>query len=169
MIYDLAADPSAQSWSTGGRLGYLLDDGPVQIGPTIGLDYATAHVNGYTEANDLAASLTVNSQSSSTLIGSAGIETRISGLGRFEPWFRLSAEKDFLGDGRTITYAPTDAPGIVNSFRIEDTSRSPYGAFTGGIVAAVYGPLSIELDGQATFFRSTGNQASGVLELNVHL
>ena len=159
----LTASPHAHSISAGARIGYLVPLGVVQIGPTVGIDYAFARVAGYTEAGDPAASLTVERQSSEALTGSAGIEARASLLGRVTPWLRASAEKDLVGDGRTIFYAPTVAPTIVNAFDLSGRPRRAYGAVEGGLSAALVHNISLDFTGRATFRRADGNDAGGLV------
>ena len=165
----LTASPHARSLVAGGRVGWLPPIGPLRIGPAVAIDYAHARLAGYAEAGDAAAALTVDAQRSHQLLGSAGVEARVTGLGRIVPWLRIAAEKDLDGDGRTVRYAPSIAPTIVDGFAIEDTSRAVYGAVTGGITAAVLGPVSIDLDGRATVSRAAGNQAAGSVGLRMRL
>lgn len=165
----LTASPRARSWVAGVRVGYLTPAGPLRIGPTVAIDYAHARLRGYVEASDPAASLTVDAQRSQSLLGSAGLEARFTGLARFVPWLRVAAEKDLDGDSRTVRYAPTVAPGIVDSFAIGSSSKTIYGAATGGLTAKVAGPLSIDLDGRATFSRDVGNEAAAFVGVRLKL
>jgi hypothetical protein len=76
---------------------------------------------------------------------------------------RASAEKDLVGDGRTIFYAPTVAPTIVNAFAVTDRPRHAYGAVAGGLSAALVHGVSLEFTGRATFDRAEGNDDGGLV------
>ncbi len=165
----LLAAPHARSWVAGGRLGWLPPIGALRIGPSAAIDYAHARLAGYVEASDPAAALVVDAQHSETLLGSAGIEARLAGPKRIAPWLRIAAEKDSVGDGRTVDYAPRIAPTIVDSFTIGDTPRTVFGSISGGVTAAVLGPISLDIRGQATFSRRGGNRAAGVAGLTMAL
>lgn len=165
----LSAAPHARSWVAGGRVGWLPRVAAFRIGPTVAIDYAHARLDGYAEASDPAAALSVGAQRSRSLLGSAGIEARAIDLGRIVPWLRVAAEKELAGDGRSVRYAPSIAPTIVDTFMIGDTSRAVFGSLTGGMIATVIGPVSIDLGGRATFSRAEGSQAGGFIGVSLNI
>ena len=90
-----------------------------------------------------ALTLEVGSVSAKSLAGSVGLELRGSagGSGALRPFASAALEKDLLGDGRTVRFAQTSAPIIVNSWRLEDRSTGAYGRFSGGGSASLGGSL----------------------------
>jgi phospholipase/lecithinase/hemolysin/uncharacterized protein YhjY with autotransporter beta-barrel domain len=157
----LTASTDSESWLAGGRGGYLLPAGALRVGPTVAVDYARTHVDGYTEVGDAAAALGVGGQTVRQLVGSAGLEGRFEITPAIAPWARVEAEKRLLGDGRTVDYEPQVATVIVNSFAIPSASRHVYGAVTGGISAQLARAVSLEVQARATFERREGNSEAG--------
>ena len=83
-------------------------------------------LDGYTEDGDAALTLNVDSMSYKALTGSAGLELRgdFAGGGvQLRPYAAATVEKDFTGDGRTVQFALTAAPTIVNSFAYDERSK----------------------------------------------
>ncbi|MFS0736682.1 autotransporter domain-containing protein [Sphingomonas sp. 1P06PA] len=156
----LVASPDADTVGLGGRAGFLFGSETTRFGPVVGAAYARTKVDGYTETGDPAASLIVSRQRLKALVGTAGAELRHRFSDGVMPWIRVSAAKDFEGDGRLIRYAPTTAPTIVNSFGIPRTSRDVYGEVAGGLSAAIGGGVSLDLDLKGSFARDEGDDAS---------
>ena len=69
-------------------------------------------------------------------------------------------EKDFTGDERTIHFAQTSAPTIVNSFALEDASKKAYGRVSGGFSAAILSTVSLDVAGSATIGKDQGDETS---------
>jgi outer membrane lipase/esterase len=144
--------------------------GTVRVGPVIGLDYAKAKVDGYTESGDPALTLNVDSLSYSSLRGSLGLEARgdFGGGGvQFRPFAAAAIEKDFTGDERTLRFAQTSAPTIVNSFALEDASKKAYGRFSVGFSAAIFSNVSLDVAGSATAGKDQGEETSAHLGVRV--
>lgn len=150
--------------------GYLMPFGMLRAGPVVGLDYAKAKVDGYTESGDPALTLTVSNQSYEALTGNLGLEVRggvgVPGVG-VHPYVQALLEKDFIGDGRTIFYAQTSAPGIVNRFDYEGRSEKIYGRLNGGISASVLGAVAIDGSVSTTFGKKQGNELSGLIGVRI--
>ena len=111
-----------------------------RVGPVVALDYAKAEVDGYTESGDAALTLNVSDMNYSSLTGSLGIEARgdFAGGGvQLRPFAAAAIEKDFSGDGRTVHFAQTSAPTIVNSWAYDDRSKKAYARLSGGASAAI--------------------------------
>jgi len=166
----MTARPSGNHWLAGAKAGYLMPMGGVRVGPVIGLDYARGKVKGYTESGDGALTLNVGSLNYSSLRGDAGIELRGdlgSATAPFRPYASLLAEKDFKGDGRTVTYAQTSAPAIVNHFAFADASKKTYARGSAGLSAGIVGGVSLDAGVSMTFGKKQGNETSGQLGFNV--
>jgi len=170
VIDAMSANPSGSHVLAGAKAGYLMPLGGLRAGPVIALDYAKAKVNGYTETGDAALTLNVNSQRFSSLRGSAGLELRgdmdLGGM-HFRPFAALLAEKDFKGDGRTVYYAQTSAPTIVNHFAFENASKKTYGRVNLGFGAGISSALSVDAGVSGTFGKKQGNETSGQLGFNL--
>ena len=170
VIDAMSARPSGSHVLAGAKAGYLMPLGGLRAGPVIALDYAKAKVNGYTETGDAALTLNVNSQRFSSLRGSAGLELRgdmdLGGM-HFRPFAALLGEKDFKGDGRTVYYAQTSAPTIVNHFAFENASKKTYGRLNLGFGAGISSALSVDAGVSGTFGKKQGNETSGQLGFNL--
>ena len=170
VIDSMTARPGGNHWLAGAKAGYLMPMGPVRVGPVVGLDYAKAKVNGYTEAGDAALTLNVGSQRFSSLRGDAGLELRgdVGSAGmHFRPFAAIMAEKDFKGDGRALTYAQTSAPTIVNRFRFADASKKTYARASAGLSAGLSAGMSIDAGISGTFGKRQGDETSAQVGLNV--
>jgi len=168
VISELEADPDGDHFIAGVKGGYLFPMGSVRIGPVIGLDYAKANVDSYTEAGDPVLTLNVDSLSYKSLRGSAGVELRgdFAGGGvQLRPFAAAVVEKDFTGDARTIHFSQTSAPIIVNSFVLDDASKSAYGRFSGGFSAQILSSVSLDVAGSATIGKDQGEETSAQLGL----
>lgn len=168
VVQDLEADPKGHHFIAGAKAGYLLPLGGARIGPVVALDYAKAKVNGYTETGDPVLTLNVDPLSYRSLRGSAGLELRgdFDGGGvQLRPYASAVIEKDFTGDERTIRFAQTSAPTIVNSFALEDASKKVYGRISAGFSAEILKNISLDLGGSATISKDQGNETSAQLGL----
>jgi outer membrane lipase/esterase len=170
VVEDMEADPKGHHFIAGGKAGYLMPLGTVRVGPVIGLDYAKAKVDGYTEEGDPALTLNVDSLSYKSLRGSLGLEVRgdFGGDGvHLRPFAAAAVEKDFSGDERTLRFAQTSAPTIVNSFALEDASKKAYGRFSGGFSAAIFTNVSLDVAGSATIGKDQGDETSAHVGVRV--
>jgi outer membrane lipase/esterase len=144
--------------------------GSVRVGPVIALDYAKAKVDGYTESGDPALTLNVDSISYKSLRGSAGIEVRgdFEGGGvQLRPFAAVTAEKDFSGDSRSVRFAQTASPTIVNTFDFSDASKKAYGRFSAGFGAAILTGVTLDVAGSATVGKDQGEETSAHLGVRI--
>ena len=166
VVDNMSATASGNHSSAGAKGGYLMSVLGMEAGPVVALDYARAKVDGYTESGDPALTLNVGGQSLKAFTGQAGIEVRgeISGL---HPFVDLTAEHEFSGDHRLITFAQTSAPIIVNTW---STSRDKetYGRLAGGASANVGGAFSIDVYGTTTLGRDHGQEIGGQIGVKAH-
>ncbi|MEO7787653.1 MAG: autotransporter domain-containing protein [Sphingomicrobium sp.] len=170
IIDNMSARPSGDHWLAGAKAGYLMSFVGLRAGPVVALDYAKAKVDAYSETGDAALTLNVNSQRFSSLRGSAGLELRgdLGSAGaHFRPFASVVAERDFKGDGRTVYYAQTSAPTIVNHFAFETASKKTYARGTAGLSASVVGGVSVDAAVSGTFGKKQGNETSARLGFNV--
>jgi uncharacterized protein YhjY with autotransporter beta-barrel domain len=164
VIDDIHAQTDGRTVTAGAKAGWLATLGGARIGPVVGVQYAKAKLDGYTETGDPVLTLNVADQNVHALVGSAGIEARgtfDSGGLAIRPYASLTAEKDLDGDGRTIRYAGTASPTIVNSFVLADRSKQTYGRATAGADLSLGGTISLQVQGSASFGRDRGNEMGG--------
>ena len=170
VVTNLTASPHGNHVVGGIKGGYLVPLGAVRIGPVIGLDYARAKLDGYTESGDPVLTLNVDKVSYKSLRGSLGAEVRgdFGGNGvQVRPYLAVTAEKDFKGDGRTFTFSQTSAPEIVNTFAVEDGSKHIYGRLTAGGSARILDNLGLDVSLSTTQGKDQGNETSAHLGFRV--
>ena len=168
VVSDLEADTDGRHMTAGIKAGYLMPMGVVRVGPVVALDHARARVDGYTEEGDAALTLNVGRETYSSLRGSLGAEVRgdFEGGGvQMRPYFAAVIEKDFTGDERSISFAQTSAPVIVNSYRVEDGSTKAYGRLSLGASAAILSGISLNASVSGTVRKDQGNETSGHIGL----
>jgi outer membrane lipase/esterase len=165
VVDTITSNPDGTTFVVAGKAGYLFDAGKAQIGPIGGLTYAHARVNGFTEAGDPVLILNVGPQTEEALIGSVGAQFRMPFVvnGRvINPYLNLTAEDDFIGNGRIIQFGATSAPLIVNNWAIPNgTSQNVYGRVTTGVVAPVSNNVSLTANVSRTFARQGGDDFYG--------
>jgi phospholipase/lecithinase/hemolysin/uncharacterized protein YhjY with autotransporter beta-barrel domain len=170
VLNSMTASPSGTHWVAGAKGGYLFPAGPVKIGPIVALDYAKAKVDSYTETGDPVLNLNVGSSSAKVLEGSMGGEIRANvgaaGAG-VRPVLSAVLVKDLIGDSRSITFAETTAPGIVNTWHLADRSKRIYGRLTGGLSASIVGNVSVDGLISTTVSKRGGNDTSAHVGLRV--
>jgi len=170
VIDAMEADPKGNHFIAGAKGGYLFPLGSVRVGPVLALDYAKAKVDGYTEDGDPVLTLNVDSLSYSSLRGSFGVELRgdFAGGGvQLRPYASAAIEKDFTGDERTIHFAQTSAPTIVNHFALEDGSKKAYARIAGGFSAEILTNVNFDAGGSATIGKDQGEEASAQIGVRV--
>jgi len=170
VVEDMEADPKGHHFIAGAKGGYLFPLGSVRFGPVVALDYAKAKVDGYTEDGDPVLNLNVASLSYSSMRGSLGVELRgdFAGGGvQLRPYASAAIEKDFTGDDRTIHFAQTSAPTIVNRFALEDGSKKAYGRIAGGFSAEILTNVSLDAGGSATIGKNQGEENSAQVGVRV--
>lgn len=172
VIDSIVAEPGGNAVTAGAQAGYLFGMGGLRIGPVIGLRYAKADVDAYTETGDPVLTLDVGDQEIQSLIGSAGIEARgdleIGGLA-VRPYAAATLEREFDGDGRTVPYALTAAPEIVNRWIIPDRSDDIYGRIAAGVNLSLGEAVSLQLQGSTSIAQDEGNDLAGFLALRLSL
>jgi outer membrane lipase/esterase len=170
VIDTIHSRPDGTSVTAGGKLGYLAGFGALRIGPVVALDYERVKVNGYTETGDPVLTLNVGSQKANSLLGNAGLELRgnfSSGGLSVSPYAAVTAERELQGNARTVTYAETAAPTIVNSFNLPRRSRDTHGRVTAGASLALGGAVSLQVQGSTSFSRKGGDDKGGFVGLKV--
>lgn len=163
VVEGMAANPHGSHTVAGAKGGYLFPFMGFQMGPVIGLDYARAKVNGYTETGDPALALTVSRQSLKALTGQAGLEFR-GELAGLHPFVDATLEKDFTGDHRVIDFAQTTSPTIVNHWDINRSKRT-YGKISGGGTADLTPGIAVDAFVSTTINRRQGQEIGGQLSL----
>ena len=161
VVEDMTASPHGSHTVAGAKGGYLMSLAALKIGPVIALDYARANVDSYTESGDPALTLNVSGQHLKSLTGQAGLELR-GDLAGLHPFIDVTAEREFSGNGRVITFAQTTAPTIVNSWEVS-RSKETYGRIAGGASATLTGNLSLDAFVSTTVSRNHGNETGGQL------
>ncbi|QNP45230.1 autotransporter domain-containing protein [Sphingomonas sediminicola] len=169
VVEGMTASTDASHWLAGAKAGYLVPVGSMRAGPVVALDYAKAKVDGYTESGDPALNLNVSSVSAKSLTGGIGAEIR----GDFEtggmsvrPYLSAMLEKELLNGDRTVRFAQTSAPGIVNSWTFDRTKKA-YGRISGGGSAAILSGVTLNTVLSTTVGRDDGNDTSAQVCLNV--
>jgi outer membrane lipase/esterase len=171
VVDTITSNPDGSTFVVAGKAGYLFDTGRTQLGPIGGLIYARARVNGYTEAGDPVLTLTVGPQTEEALIGSLGVQFRAPFAinGRFiNTYLNLTAEDDFIGNGRLIQFSATSAPVIVNNWNIPNgTSQNVYGRVAAGVVAPLWNNVAFTANISRTFAHQGGDDFYGTGGLKV--
>ena len=141
----------------------------MRAGPVVALDYAKAEVDGYTERGDAALTLNVEDVSAKSLTGGIGAELRgdFEGGGvQLRPYASAMLEAELLSDARSVRFAQTSAPGIVNSWEFEERSKDPYGRFSVGGNAAILSGVTLNAVGSATVGKDRGDDVSAHVGLH---
>ena len=159
VVQAMTARPHGDHTVAGAKGGYLMSFGGLSAGPIVAVDYARAKVNGYTEAGDPALTLNVSRQSAKAFTGQAGIEVR-GELAGLHPFVDLTAERNFTGDARLITFSQTSASVIVNTWAVPGHKQT-YGRLSGGASANLASGLSIDAFASTTLSRDQGQDVGG--------
>jgi uncharacterized protein YhjY with autotransporter beta-barrel domain/phospholipase/lecithinase/hemolysin len=163
VVEGMTASPHGSHTVAGAKGGYLMSFLALKAGPIVALDYARAKVDAYSEGGDPVLTLNVGSQSHKALTGQAGLEVR-GDLAGLHPFVDLTAERNFTGDDRLITFAQTSAPTIVNTWAVPGRKQT-YGRVSGGASANLIGGVSVDAFASTTLSRKGGNEVSGQLGL----
>nr|WP_244443054.1 autotransporter domain-containing protein [Bradyrhizobium sp. Ai1a-2] len=171
VVDTITSNPDGSTFVVGGKTGYLFDVESIQLGPIGGLTYARARVNGYTESGDPVLTLNVGRQTEEALIGSIGMQIRTPfTINRqiINPYLNLTAEDDFIGNGRMVQFGATSAPLIVNNWNIPNgASQDVYGRVTAGVVAPVLSNVSFTANVSRSFARQGGDDFFGTGGLKI--
>jgi len=170
VIDPLHASVDGNHWLAGAKGGYLFPVGIMRAGPVIAIDYAKAKVDGYTEEGDAALTLNVSSISAKSMTGGIGAEVRgdfdASGMS-VRPYLSAMLEKEMLNGARSIRFAQTSAPGIVNTWDFDNRSKKPYGRIAFGGSAAIFNRVSLNAVGSTTVGKNDGDEVSAHVGLSV--
>jgi outer membrane lipase/esterase len=171
VVDTITSNPDGSTFVIGGKTGYLFDIGPTQLGPIGGLTYAHARVSGYTESGDPALTFNVGRQTEEALIGSVGVQLRAPFIVHgqiINPYLNLTAEDDFIGNGRLIQFNASSTPLIVNNWNVPNgASREVYGRVTAGVVAPVWNNVSFTANVSRSFAREAGDDFYGTGGLKI--
>ena len=85
------------------------------------------------------------------------------------PYAIAALEREFEGDERTIRYAFTAAPGIVNQWVLPERSDDVHGRITAGANFELGENVALQLNGTASVEREGGNDVAGFLALKLTL
>ena len=170
VVEGMLASTDGSHWLAGAKAGYLMPVGVIRAGPVVALDYAKAKVDGYTESGDAALTLDVSSVTAKSFTGGVGLEVRgdfdTSGVS-VRPYLSAMVEKELSDGSRTVRFAQTSAPGIVNSWSLGDRSKSAYGRISGGGSAEILNGVALNTVLSTTVGRDDGNDVSAQVGLNV--
>jgi outer membrane lipase/esterase len=170
VIDDIHAETDGTAMNAGAKAGYLMNLGGIDVGPVIGVQYARAKIDSYTETGDPVLTLNVGEQEVSALTGSAGLEARgsfTSGGMKVTPYLAVTAEKDFKGDGRIIRYAGTPSPTIVNSFVLPNRSKDLYGRLMAGANVRLGSAVALQVQGSTSFSQDGSDDVGGLVGLKI--
>ena len=163
LLGDITSAPSGTNGAAAAKVGYLYNTGGLRIGPIAGLTFASSTTHGYTENGDAALTLTVGRQTVEALVASAGVQLRFPmTLGGYAlaPYVNITAEEDLRGNGRSIQYAATSAPLIVNTWNIDSSSKHVYGRVAAGAQSDIDATTALNLNLNTTFGRGGTNGVS---------
>lgn len=163
VVQAMTADPHGNHTVAGAKGGYLMSFMGFSAGPIVALDYARAKVGSYTEAGDPALALNVSQQSLKAVTGQAGLELR-GDIAGFHPFVDVTAEHDFTGNGRLITFSQTSAPVIVNDWAVA-RSKETYGRLSGGASAGLFSGISLDAFATTTLGGNNGQEVGGQIGL----
>lgn len=166
VVQGMEAHPHGTHVVAGAKAGYLMGVAGLEAGPIVALDYTRAKVDGYTEVGDAALTLNVSKQSVKATTGQLGLEVRgeLSGL---HPFLDVTAERNLSGSNRLITFSETVAPGIVNSWTI-DNEKKTYARVAAGASASISKGFSVDAFVTTTFKRNHGQETGGNIGLKAN-
>jgi uncharacterized protein YhjY with autotransporter beta-barrel domain/phospholipase/lecithinase/hemolysin len=170
VVEGMRASTDGSHWLGGAKAGYLMPLGVLRAGPVVALDYASAEVDGYTETGDAALTLNVSSVKAKSFTGGLGVELRgdfDTGGASVRPYLSAMVEKELSDNDRTVRFAQTTAPGIVNSWSLGERSKSAYGRISGGGSAEIVNGVALNAVLSTTVGRDDGNDVSGHVGLNL--
>jgi uncharacterized protein YhjY with autotransporter beta-barrel domain/phospholipase/lecithinase/hemolysin len=169
VIDEIQASPDADTITAGAQVGYLFDVGQLRIGPVAGLSYAKAEIEAFTETGDPVLTLNVGDQELDELVGSLGVELNgdlDAGGARVAPFLTASVQHELNEDPRTIRYAGTAAPEIVNSWSLEDEAET-YGRVSGGANLQITQALTLQVAAGTTIGKEHGDDSHASLAVRV--
>jgi uncharacterized protein YhjY with autotransporter beta-barrel domain len=169
VIDEIQGETDADTIVAGGQIGYLFDLGQVRIGPVAGISYAKAEIDGFTETGDPVLTLNVQDQDIDRLVGSLGVELNADldiGGSRVAPFLSATVEKELNDDPRTIRYASTAAPEIVNQWVVTGDDET-YGRVSLGANLQITNGLSVQVAGSTTIGQDNGDRSGASVALRL--
>lgn len=170
VIDEIVGEPRGDNLLAGAEAGFLFPFGGLKIGPIVGVDYARARIDGFTERGDAALTQNVSRQKLDSLVGHVGAELGgdiDTGGVTLSPFIKAMVEKEFEDDGTMVRFAGTASPTIVNSWRVGEASNDPYGRIEAGASVDIDERFALQIQGSATIEREDGNEYGGFLGLKV--
>jgi hypothetical protein len=76
-------------------------------------------------------------------------------------------EREFQGDARSVRYALTAAPEIVNTFNLSRRSDDLYGRVSGGVNIGLASALALQVQASTTIEHEEGNEFAGSVSLRL--
>jgi outer membrane lipase/esterase len=159
IIDTINGSTNADLFTIAANAGYLFDAASVRVGPIGGLNYTHASIGGYTETGDILLTQIVNAQNIDSLTGSAGVQVRMPFTMKgalYSPFVNVTAEHDFLGDGRIITTTQSTTLLLPVMTPVNVTNQT-YGKVVAGIAGQLWGNVSGQINAYSTFARNDGN------------
>jgi outer membrane lipase/esterase len=159
IIDTINGSTNADLFTIAAKAGYLFDVAAVRVGPIGGLNYTHASIGGYTETGDILLTQIVNAQNIDSLAGSAGVQVRMPFTMKgalYSPFVNVTAEHDFLGDGRIITTTQSTTLLLPVMTPVNATNQT-YGKVVAGIAGQLWGNVSGQINAYSTFARNDGN------------
>lgn len=150
---------NADLFTVAAKAGYLFDVASLRVGPIGGLNYTHASIGGYTETGDILLTQLVNRQDIESLTGSAGVQFRLPFTMRnalYSPFVNVTAEHDFLGDGRIVTTTQSTTLLLPVMTPVNATSQT-YGKVVAGVAGQLAGNVSGMINAYTSFARNDGN------------
>jgi uncharacterized protein YhjY with autotransporter beta-barrel domain/phospholipase/lecithinase/hemolysin len=150
---------NADLFTVAAKAGYLYDVASLRVGPIGGLNYTRASIAGYTETGDILVTQIVGKQDIDSLTGSAGVQVRLPFSmkgGLYSPFVNVTAEHDFLGNGRIVTTTQSTTLLLPVLTPTNNTNQT-YGKVVAGIAGQITGNVSGMVNAYTTFARTDGN------------
>lgn len=169
VIDEIVGETDADTVVAGAQVGYLFELGQVRVGPVAGISYAKAEIDGFTETGDPVLTLNVQDQDIDQLVGSLGVELNADldiGGSRVAPFVSATVEKELDDDPRTIRYAATAAPEIVNQWVVTGDDET-YGRVSLGANLQITNGLSVQVAGSTTIGQNNGDRSGASVGLRV--
>ncbi len=170
VVDDIAASPDGDTMIAGIQAGYLFNFGSMKIGPVVGLSYAKAELEGYTERGDPVLTLNVQDQEDDELVGSLGVEIEGEfdvGGARVSPYLVATVERELENDSRIVRYAGTAASNIVNSYSVGGGEEDTYGRIFGGFDFEITRAISLQVSGGTTLGQDSGDNSAASVGLRI--
>ena len=159
VVQGMTAHPDGNHTVAGAKAGYLMGIAGLSAGPIVAVDYARAKIDGYTEKGDPTLTLNVSGQTAKAFTGQAGLEVRGEFAG-LHPFLDVTAERNFSGSDRLITFSETAAPVIVNSWTVRRDKKT-YARVSAGASANISSGFSVDAFVSTTFGHDHGQETGG--------